>query len=145
MSNLSKAAKVTRVMNAVAAGQTTQNSSSVDMRGFYGCQFVAAFGTIDATAVTSCKVQTSSDNSTFNDLTGTSISVAATDDNKLVILDIGHNRERYLRCTIVRGTADAVIDGVIALQYDADSEPVTHDATTVVGSEFHHAPAEGTS
>ena len=56
---------------------------------------------------------------------------------------IGHPQERCLRCVIDRGTANAVIDGVIALQYLAKTEPVTHDATTVVGSEFHHAPAEG--
>jgi hypothetical protein len=44
-----------------------------------------------------------------------------------------------------RGTANAVIDGIIAIQYNANVEPVTHDSTTVVGSEFHHAPAEGTA
>jgi hypothetical protein len=132
-------------MNAVAAGTTDQNSSSVDMKGFAGCQFVAMFGAITATAVTSVKVQTSSDDSTFNDLEGTSITVADDDDNQAVVVDIGNPQERYLRCTIDRGTANAVIDGVIALQYLPDTEPVTHDTTTVVGSEFHHAPAEGTA
>ena len=47
--NLSRAAKVTRVMNAVAAGTSDQNSSSVDMTGFEGCQFVLMFGAITAT------------------------------------------------------------------------------------------------
>ena len=54
--NLSKAAKVTRVMNAVAAGTSDQNSSSVDMKGFDACQFVVAFGAITASAVTSIHV-----------------------------------------------------------------------------------------
>ena len=52
---------------------------------------------------------------------------------------------RWWRCVIEGRTQDAVIDGVIALQYEAAEEPVTHDATTVVGFEFHHAPAEGTA
>ena len=76
---------------------------------------------------------------------GTSVSVADSDDNQVVVLDIAQPLERYLRITIDRGTANAVIDGVFALQYLANSEPVTHDATSVVDSEFHLAPAEGTA
>ena len=143
--NLSKAAKVTRVMNSVAAGTSDQNSSSVDMQGYRACQFIAAFGAVTSSAVTSVKVGTSSDNSSFNDVLGTSVSVSDDDDNQVVVLDISQPLERYLRITIDRGTANAVSDGVFALQYLASSEPVTHDATTVVDSEFHLAPAEGTA
>jgi len=41
--------------------------------------------------------------------------------------------------------AETVVNGIIAVQTKAGSEPVTHDATTVLGSEFHLVPAEGTA
>jgi hypothetical protein len=43
--NLSKAVKVARVLNGVAAGTTDQNGSVVDMQGFEGVQFVALTAT----------------------------------------------------------------------------------------------------
>ena len=55
--NLSKYAKVTRVLNAVAAGVTNQNGSVIDMSGFEGVQFIALFGALTASQVTSLKVQ----------------------------------------------------------------------------------------
>ena len=143
--NLSTAAKVTRVMNGVAAGTTDQNSTSVDMKGFDAVQFVALFGTIDATAVTSVKAQGSSDNSTWSDLASTAVSVADDDDNQAVILDLNKPSQRYVRCVVDRGTANAVIDGVIALQYHATHEPVTHDSSTVAASETHLSPIAGTA
>jgi hypothetical protein len=46
--NLSKTAKVVRVLDSVAAGTTAQNGSVVDMSGFEGVQFVALFGALTA-------------------------------------------------------------------------------------------------
>ena len=148
MFNLSKAGKVTRVSNAVAAGQTAINSASVDMKAFHSAQFIVAFGAITASAVTSVKLQQSSDDASadaFADLLGTSITVADDDDNQLIVLDINEPQERYVRCVVSRATQDSVVDGIICQQYNAFEEPVTHDSSTVVGSEFHHAPAEGTA
>ena len=64
--------------------------------------------------------------------------------NDVAILEIVKPRRRFVRVVIDRGTANAVIDGAFALQTRAGEEPVTHDATTVVGSEVHLAPAIGT-
>jgi hypothetical protein len=55
MLNMSKETKLTRLLNAVAAGQTDQNGSIIDMQGFESVLFVVAFGTITAGAVTSIK------------------------------------------------------------------------------------------
>ena len=41
MQNLLKGIKVTRVMNAVAAGTSNQNGSTLDMSGWDGVLFVA--------------------------------------------------------------------------------------------------------
>lgn len=148
MNNLSRAGKVTRLSNAVAAGQATTNCSSVDMKGFDAVTFYCLIGAIDPTGTVDLKAQQSSDNAVadaFADLEGTKISYTADDDNKVAILEVDHPRERYVRPVVITGTADGVIDGVIAVQTRASAEPVTHDSTTVLDSEYHHAPAEGTA
>jgi len=97
--------------------------------------------------VVSLKAQQTDDNSaspeTFADLAGTSISFAHDDDNQIAILEIEQPRGRYIRPVVVRSGGDTVIDGVIAVQTKADSEPVTHDTSTVSSAEIHVAPAEG--
>ena len=149
MLNLSKEVKVTRVMDAVAAGKNdTQEGTVLDMAGFDGVVFIAALGTLTATAITDLRAQQGklADGSDMADLEGTKVSlVAGTDDNKLAVLDVYRPQERYVQCNIVRATEDAVIDGVIALQYKGRKAPVTHDPTTVAGAELHVSPDEGTA
>jgi hypothetical protein len=141
--NLSNAAKVTRVSNAVAAGTTEIDATGVDMQGFEAVEFLVAFGAITAGAVTSCKLQGSHDNATnWTDLAGTAITVLETDDNKVAILDTAHTLYRYIRPVVVRGTQNAAVDAIVALQYLADREPVTQP-TSVLGTEFHNAAAAG--
>ncbi len=147
MINLLKAGKVTRVLNAVAAGTTAQNGTTLDMQGFDAVIFVAAFGTLTATQVTSIKAQQGllSDASDMADLANTKVGpLADGDSNKLLVLDVIKPVERYVRCVVSRGTANAVIDGVIAIQYNAVKEPTTQ-GSTVSASEVWHAPAEGTA
>lgn len=55
--NLGQDVKVLRALNAVAAGTSVQNGSAIDMQGYDGVMFVAAFGTLTATAVTGLKAQ----------------------------------------------------------------------------------------
>lgn len=145
--NLANEVKVTRVMNAVAAGTTDQTSSVVDMLGWDGCMFITSFGTITTGAVTSVKLQqdTASGFGTAADLAGTAQTVADTDDNKSVIHDIYRPQERYVAVVIDRGTQNAVIDGVWALQYKGRRQPTTHDSTTVIGCETYNSPSEGTA
>lgn len=143
--NLLTNVKITRVMNAVAAGTTDQESSSVDMQGYDGVLFVAAFGALTATQVTSINAAQSTDDSSFADLEGTKVGpLADADGNKLLVLDVYRPQERYVRCHVDRATANAVIDGVIAIQYCGSKAPITQ-GTTVAGSESHQSPAEGTA
>lgn len=144
--NLSTDVKVTRVMNAVAAGTTDQNGTGVDMKGYDGVMFIASFGTLTATQVTSIHAEQGTDNSSdWEDLTSTSVGPLADDDsNQLLVLDVYRPTDRYVRCVVDRGTANAVIDGIVALQYHALAKPTTHDTSTVSSSEVHDSPAEGT-
>ena len=146
--NASQGEKVIRVMNGVVAGTSAQTSSAIDTLGYEGVKIYSLFGTITSGAVTSVKVQQSSDDGsvdTYADLEGTSQSVADDDDNQVVVHDIYRPRERYLKVVISRATQNAVIDGVIAVLYGAHKKPTTDDTTTIVGREVHASPAEGTA
>ena len=142
--NVSRGIKFTRVLDAVAAGTSDQNSSSVDMKSYDAVTFVVGFGAITASAVTSIKLQGSDDDSSFSDLAGTAITVADSDDDKIVLSEINQPQQRYVRCVVDRGTQNAVIDFAVALQNKANKAPVTQ-SSTVLGSEFHQAPAAGTA
>lgn len=143
--NLSKHGKLTRVSNAVAAGQATTNCSSVDMKGYDSVTFILSVGAIVATGTVTLKAQQSSDDSSFADLEGTAVAYTSDDDNKLAILEVHNPTDRYVRPVVVTATANGTIDSVVAIQTRPHTEPVTHDATTVVASEYHLAPAEGTA
>lgn len=145
--NLSKAIKITRVMNAVAAGTgDTQTGTHVDMQGFDGVVFIAQFGTLTASAVTKLHAEqgAASDDSDMADLAGTEMSIADTKDNGCLVLDVYRPTERYVRPLITRATANTVIDSVIAIQYGARALPTTNDVGTVAGTELHVSPGEGT-
>lgn len=146
---LLKNVKLTRVMNGVVAGTSDQTGSSVDMAGFEGVVFIALLGDLTASQVTSLKAQCSSDDGsadTFADIAGSdSGNMEDNDDNQMIGLDIIDPPERYVRPILLRHTANAVIDGILALQYGAKKVPVTHDATTVFSTETLAGPAEGTA
>jgi hypothetical protein len=59
---------------------------------------------------------------------------ASTADSKVLALDVFKPRERYLRAVLERGTANAVVDGIIALQYCAKDKPTTQDATVIAST-----------
>ena len=145
MNNLIKNCKITRVANASAAGTSAINSSSVDMTGFDGVLFIVAFGAIVSGAVTSINAAQSADDSSFADLEGSSVSVADTDDNKGVPLDIFKPGDRYVRCEVAKATQNSTVDGIFAIQYQAKDRPTTQDTTTMLAGELHVSPAEGTA
>ena len=147
MTQQTNVTKVIRVKNAVAAGTSNQSTTAVDTAGYQGCRFIAAFGTLTATAVTSVKVTQADDSGisvNAEDLAGSGISLTpSTDDNKVVIVDVYRPSRRYLQLTILRGTANAVIDGVVAELYEGRLSPIAKD-TTVKGQVLLASPAAGT-
>ena len=146
MGNLGQNTKTIRVMNAVAAGTTVQNSTAVDMSGYEGVIFLASFGALTATQVTSLKAQQGlTSGGSFADLLGTLVGpLADGDGNKMLSLDVYRPRERFVRAVINRATANAVIDGVVAILYGPKKAPPAKDAT-VAFAENHQSPAEGTA
>jgi hypothetical protein len=130
-----------------AAGTTAITSDAVDVSGFGGCCFLVPLGAIVGGAVTSLKVQQSSDDAAtddYSDVAGTSQTIADTDDDKLKYVDVLLPQKRYLKLLISRGTANATIGGILAVLYDAKgARPITQ-GTSVAGEQFV-GPAEGTA
>jgi hypothetical protein len=145
--NLSPNVKVTRVITAQAAGVSTINGTVLDMQGFDGVVFVASFGALTSTQVTSLKAQ---DGATANladaaDLAGSLTGpLADADGNRSLVLEIYKPAKRYIRPVINRATANAVVDGVVAIQYASSKSPTTND-TTVAASKLRVSPANGTA
>jgi hypothetical protein len=146
--NLAQAVEVRRVVNATAAGTTTINGSSVDTQGYDGVAFIALFGALTATQVTSLKAQQSSDDGStdsYDDLAGSgSGNLADGDGNKVLVLEVFKPAKRYVRPVILRGTANAAVDGVIALLFRAEKTPVPTGTTVAKTPVQVRTPAEGT-
>jgi hypothetical protein len=132
--------KTVQVLGAVAAGTSNQNAAGVDLQGFDGGRFVADFGALTSTQVTSLKVQGSSDNSNWTDITGANTAALGdANSNTILIVDVLRPATRYLRAVVLRGTANAVINCVIAELYRLRTAPVTQDATVITATK--QAPA----
>jgi len=141
--SLLKNAAIDRVSNAVAAGTTDINSTGVDMAGFDSVLFSVAFGTITSTAVTSVQIDHSDDNSSWNAVEGSKVSIPDTDSNKVVVVECVRPTKRYVRCTVDRGTANAVVDGITACRTLARKVP-TSQGSTVSGSKVIVGSTTGT-
>jgi hypothetical protein len=148
MINLSKECKIVRHSVAVAAGTSTITpSAAIDTKGYDSCLFIVAFGAITTGAATSIKVQQSSDDAAtdaYSDLTGTSVTVLDSYDDKLVYVEVVRPLKRYLKLIVLRATQNSVVDGITAILSGAHDVPTTHD-TTVATGETHITPAEGTA
>jgi hypothetical protein len=134
---------------AGAAGTSAITSSAVDMAGWEGVTFIVPLGAIVAGAVTSVKVQQSSDDGgsdDYTDISGSAVTIADTDDDKLKYIDILSPGKRYLKVVVSRATQNATIGGIIAIQRFPRS--VTGSGITQgtnVAGEAWTAAAEGTA
>jgi hypothetical protein len=149
MNNLSKDARFVPLMNAQAAGTSdTLTSSTLDTQGYDSVLFITKLGAITATGTVNVKIRQDTDSAMGTDpqdLLGLNIAADSDDDNRLIVHDIHRPQERYLDVQVVRATANAVIDSIVAILYNAKNRPVSQNTTEVVSSEFHLSPAEGTA
>lgn len=141
MLSLLKDCKITRVLNAVAAGTSDQDGTVLDMSGYDGVIFLAALGDVTATSVLELQVlgntasSTSSPTPTEITVDETIFTAGASDaDNKLLVVDVVRPSKRYIFPRLKRGTANAVIDGVVAIQYRTRDVPVTQGSTVLASA-----------
>lgn len=148
MSQLSNATKITRVLSAVGAGQTTQTSTAIDMAGFDGVRFIVCLGAVTSTGVPAVKASDcDTSGGSYNDILGSlgTAYTASTDDNKVWVIDIFRPAHRYVKCIVTRATANAVIDSIVAEQYGPRVLAKADDATTVLGRKVLAGPIDGTA
>jgi hypothetical protein len=146
--NLSKYVDFRVAMAAQAAGVTTPiNGNIIDTLGWDAVVFVGIVGTLTATQVTVFKVQHGNDSglSDAADVAGTAQSFADADSGKLVVSDIYHPKKRYMRPVFTRGTANAAINGVLAILYRGEVTPAAVHATAVRAAEVFNSPDSGTA
>ena len=129
--------KILEALDTTAGGTTDVNGASVDMGqdgGFDSISFGVRVGTIANNAVTSVKLQESSDNSTWTDIDDAEQSVAATDDDEWFWVEKAKVNERYARGVVERGTANAAITIALYVLSRAHKAPFDDatDVTTLV-------------
>lgn len=139
---LLKNCKISRVMNSVVAGTTEQDTSVLDMTGFDSVMFIALVGDVTSGSVITLTVKENTASSTSsptptavtNGATG-AVTAGATDtDNKVFVVDVHNITKQYVFAALTRTTQNCVIDGVIAIQYNARSMPVTLDSSIVAAA-----------
>jgi len=148
MHNLMRNVALTRVCSGLSASTTDHLCTAIDMRGYRGCTFIAAFGALTTTAVTSIYLQTAtSSGGTMSTQSGTRVSIDDELQDGCLIMDVydPNPDSRWLQCVIDRGTANAVVDSVIALQYNPNASYVTHSTDTVYAAEYNARTSSGTA
>lgn len=124
--------KTVRIENAAAAGTTDVEGDTIDMQGYDAVRCIALLGTLTTTHVTKliAKGGALANGSDGVAISGAESGVAADgDSNHLLILDVIRPQQRYITFVLDRGTANAVLDGMIVELYKARETPVTMDGT----------------
>lgn len=141
MLSMLKDTKITRLKNSVTAGTSDQDGSVLDMSGYDGVLFIAALGDVTDTSVLELQVFGNTASSTSSptpvELTADSATFtagASNADNLLLVVDVIRPNYRYVFPRLKRGTANAVIDGIIAIQYRGREVPVTQGATVLASA-----------
>lgn len=149
MSTLTNKVKTTLCKTAVAAGSTDiTDALAVDMAGFESVRFIFALGTITsgaATSVAASMLGTSSPTPGTDDVAGSKITVIDTADDTLFILDIVKPALRYVRPFVKRATQNAVLNCIIAEQYEHAGKMPVAAAATVTAQTLLISPINGTA
>lgn len=121
---------VRRLSGAIAAG-TTDQTVTFDSLGFRSVMVAIAMGTITGGAVTSAKLQhgDKSDGSDAANITGCTVTIPDTASNKLFLLEVQKPTKRYITVYLDRGTANAAVEGIVALIQDDRVNSVLQDDT----------------
>lgn len=138
--NLSKSIKVTVVEAAAAAAQTELVTDVLDMQGYEGVMYLALLGDVSDGSVLTLTAKGNSANSVSlptpvtQKATDAFTAGAATADSKVLLVDVYKPTLRYQFASLTRTTANAIVGGIIAIQYCAKNKPTTHDASVIAAA-----------
>jgi len=144
MKNFLEECKITRVANAAVAATTDVDGDRVDMTGYDSVLFVALLGDVTSGSVLELQaLQNTADSAsspTPAEITADNVThtAGASDaDNKLLAVVV-HRHDpalgRYLFPRLKRGSQNAVLDGMLAIQFNARNVPVTQSATLLASA-----------
>lgn len=138
--NLSKDVKITVVEAAAVAGTSELVSDVLDMQGYEGVMFIALTGDVTSGSEITLTIKGNTANSTSSpspvtQKATTLFTAGATDaDSKAIVVDLYKPAMRYVFASLTRATQNAVIGGVIAIQYQAGLKPTTNDASVIASA-----------
>jgi hypothetical protein len=110
--------------------------------GYDGVVFVALLGDVTATSVLTLTAKENTASSTSSP-TPTAVTDGATAaftagasdaDNKLLVVDVIRCNKRYIFASLTRTVANAVVDGIVAIQYRARNAPITLDSSVLAAA-----------
>ena len=122
------------------AGTSDLEAEAADCVDFLAVVAMVHMGVIAAGAVTSVKWQGSDDATTWADLAGTDESVADTDDNKMLVMELDRPRHRYNRIVISRATANATVRSAIYIKRLPRNALTSMDPADVIVRTIHSSP-----
>lgn len=134
MNNLLNNVEFVVVEAAASAAQTELVTDTIDLAGWTGVVFVAHLGDVTTGSVLGLAAYDSDEsNANFDDLDDPlAFTAGASDaDNKLLILDVCRPTRRYVRASLTRTTANAVVGGIVAIKYGPLNAPVTQGDTVL--------------
>lgn len=136
---LSKNIKVSVVSGAAAAATTEIVSSVLDMQGYDGVIFIALLGDVTDTSVLTLTAKGNSANSTssptpVNQASATFTAGATNADSKALMVDVADPALRYVFASLTRTVANAIVGGIVAIQYGAEFRPTAQDASVIAST-----------
>jgi len=139
--NMLKGCKVTVVEATASAGTSDLTTDVLDMSGYEGVMFIAMTGDVTSGSVLTLTVKGNSANSVSSPTPVTqkasdAFTAGASDaDSGVIIVDVYKPTLRYQFAVLSRTTQNAVVGGIIAIQYGAGMKPTTQ-GTGVIASAF---------
>lgn len=138
--NLLKDCKITVVEAAGAAATTDLTTDVLDMSGYEGVMWIALTGDVTSGSVITLTAKGNSANSVsspspITQKASDAFTAGASDaDSKVIAVDVFRPTLRYQFAVLSRTTQNAVIGGIIAIQYGARNKPTTQDATVIASA-----------
>lgn len=138
--NLLKNCKITVVEAAATAGTSTLTTDVLDMTGFEGVMWIALLGDVTSGSVLTLTAKGNSANSTSSPTPVTqkasdAFTAGASDaDSKVIVVDVYRPTLRYQFAELSRATQNAVVGGIIAIQYEPNFKPTTQDASVIASA-----------
>lgn len=140
MGNMLKGVKITVVEAAATAATSDLTTDVLDMSGYEGVMWIALTGDVTSGSVLTLTAKGNSANSVSSPspitqkASGAFTAGASDADSKAIVVDVFRPTLRYQFAVLERTTQNAVVGGIIAIQYTARNKPTTQDATVIASA-----------